>query len=78
MSSNHSFSAAGAMKGVRRWMGSQTNTGMHNLTRKSTNSSEVNEPRREPDRLEKNSTEYIANRLMNPDVPADERRQYEG
>lgn len=76
MANPHSFSAADAMKGMRRWMGASPSSSMQKSVRKTANNSEISETKREIDGSEKNSTEYIAKCLMNPEVPDGEMRQY--
>ncbi|KAH8114285.1 hypothetical protein DFH11DRAFT_1509372 [Phellopilus nigrolimitatus] len=66
------------MQGVRRWMGAQPPSSLHKSFRKVTSKAEAKHAKHETEPGEKNSTEHIAKRLMDPEVPDDELEQYEG
>lgn len=64
------------MQGMRRWMGEKPSPNLHEPRKKTGSKAETKNPRDDAEPSERNSTEYIAKQLMNPEVPQEERDQY--
>ncbi|KAL5533429.1 FIG4 [Sanghuangporus sanghuang] len=76
-SPHHAIMQPGLMQGVRRWMGTQSSS-LHKSFRKPVKKIEAKQTAREPEPGEKTSTEFISRQLLNPKVPDNELKQYEG